>query len=306
MSEVRVKLIGEDAKLGEVPASDVAKLIIEVELALRRAAAAIIGRPKTATGGRFKQSIESAIRLRLRAVEEGSVVPVLELPDAAEESGRLDLGDEALGEVALRALLEAADVQEGTNPTVASALLEVADSVHVGDRYEAIEFKVAANGRPGRKARVDGDARRRLRSYVDNTMSPAVRPDVVVGVLFEADFEKKTARLRSPTNQVVEVRFDDDLADDIQAALRQQATLRGEVSYDPKDHIARSVALREVVRGEQLVLGLDADEFWREHTFAELAAIQGSGQPIDPSTLYDAEATDEEREAFMAALAELD
>ena len=59
-------------------------------------------------------------------------------------------------------------------------------------------------------------------------------------------------------------------------------------------------------RGEQLVLGLDSAEFWQSRTLDELARLQGAGRPIDPEELYDADATDEERDAFMAAIAVLD
>ncbi|MGO9789283.1 MAG: hypothetical protein ACLP8S_07110 [Solirubrobacteraceae bacterium] len=133
-----------------------------------------------------------------------------------------------------------------------------------------------------------------------------MRPDALVGVLVEADFEKRTARLRTATEAGVQVSFDDDLADDIHAALRQQAKFRGEIVCDPHTSVARSVRLRRIERGEQLVLGLDTEEFWRERTFEELARLQGAGQPVDPELLHDAEATDEERDAFMAAIAELE
>ncbi|MGB0094408.1 MAG: hypothetical protein WBP81_17990, partial [Solirubrobacteraceae bacterium] len=75
---------------------------------------------------------------------------------------------------------------------------------------------------------------------------------------------------------------------------------------DPETSVAKSVRLHRIDRGEQLVLGLDAEEFWRERSFEELARLQGAGQPADPDALYDADATDEERDAFMAALSELD
>jgi hypothetical protein len=140
---------------------------------------------------------------------------------------------------------------------------------------------------------------------VDSLPDPPVRADAVVGVLVEADFEKRTARLRTATEPAVQVAFTSDLDDDIHAALRQPATLRGEVSFDPKTQTARAVALRSVDRGKQLILGIDGEEFWRELSFEDSAQQQGAGSPIDPDLLFDAEASDEERDAFMAALAEL-
>ena len=304
MGELRVELTGDQAKLGEVPASDVAYLILGVERALSQAASVIVGRPKLTTGRR-EQVISRAVRLRLRGVEEGSVVPVLEIPDSPlPEESTLDLDVPSLGEAALERVVSAADPESRPDPLVAKALLEVTDRLRIGERYDALTFDSKANGHR-RRVRVDGGVRQRLRAYVESAPA-APRPDALAGVLVEADFEKRTARLRTATEPGVQVSFDDDLADDIQAALRQQASFRGEVLYDPETSVAKSVRLHRIDRGEQLVLGLDAEEFWRERSFEELARLQGAGQPADPDALYDADATDEERDAFMAALSELD
>jgi hypothetical protein len=306
MKAFRVKLDGEHARLGEVPAADVARLLLLLEKAAAQAAAVMLHQPKTTTG-RYKGVIEQAVHFRLVAIEEGSVVPVLELPDPVPFDGEQTLGLDviSLGESAVEALLDAA--QKPTDPIIAKAILDVADGMYVGERYDAIVFDVPANGRrrQRRKVKVDGRVRKRLRTYVDATPPPLPRPDDLVGVLVEADFERHTARLRTPTEAGIDVAFSDDQADDIQAALRQSSTVRGDVLYDAKTHTAKSVRLTEIVRGiEQLVL--DPGEFWRELSFEDLAERQGSGRPADPDALYDAEATDDERDAVMAALAELE
>lgn len=304
MSELRVELAGGEAKLGEVSAADVARLILGVERAMARAASVVVGRPKTTTG-RYDDVIERAVRLKLRPVMDGSVVPVLEVPQfVPADDSTLDLEATSLGDAALAQVLDAADPQKHPHPVVAKGLLELAESLRVGERYDSITFDSDAGGRR-RKVRVDGVVRARLRVYVDSVPLPPVRQDAVVGVLVEADFEKRTARLRTPTEPAVQVSFAQDLDDDIQAALRQQATLRGEIVFDPKTHVARSVVLRALDRGEQLVLGLDSAEFWRDRSFEDLARQQGAGEPVDARNLYDAEASDEERDAFMAVLAEL-
>jgi hypothetical protein len=233
-------------------------------------------------------------------------VPVFEIPDALPlDDGALEVEVASLGDAALSELLAAADPQSSPHPVVAKALLELADSLRVGERYDAVTFDAGANG-SRRRVRVDGVVRQRLRRYVESLPAPPARSDALVGVLVEADFEKRTARLRTATDPAVTVTFDEDLADDIQLALRQQATLRGEVMYDQKTNVARSVRLQRLERGQQLVLGLDPEEFWRVRDFDELARLQGAGDPVDPEDLYDADATDEERDAFMAAIAELD
>lgn len=304
MKEIRVRLEGENARLGLVPAADVARMLLYIERAAAQAAAVVLHQPKTTTG-RYKGAIEQAVHFRLVAIEEGSVVPVLELPDPAPPelgTAKLDFDVVTLGESAVKALLDA--VRQPTDPLIAKAVLDVADGMLVGERYEAIVIEAPSAGRR-RRVKIDAKARKRLRRYVDTAPTPVPRTDDLLGSLVEADFEKRTARLRTPTEAAVEVTFSDEHADDVQDALRQRATVSGEVVYDPKTQTAKSVRLKQIVRGEQLVLGVDPSAFWSHQTFADLVQRQGAGQPIDPDDLYNDGATDDEKRAFMAALAEL-
>jgi hypothetical protein len=305
MGQLRIGLTGGEAHLGEVAASDVAYLILGIERALSQAASVIVGRPKTTTGRR-EQVIADAVRLRLVAIEERSVVPVMEIPDVElREDETLDVDVQSLGEAALDRIIDAVDPLARPDPIIAKALVELAERLRIGDRYDALTLDAKTNGHR-RRVRVDGQVRQRLRSYVDSAPPVPTRTDALVGVLAEADFEKRTARLRTTTEPAVQIGFDEDLADEIQAALRQQASFRGEVIYDAKSNIAKYVRLQRIERGEQLVLGLDPEEFWRERTFEDLAQLQGAGQPANLDDLYDADATDEERDAFMAAVSEID
>lgn len=305
MREFRVKLHGENAHLGRVPAADVARLLLLLEKAAAQAAAVILHQPKTTTG-RYRGVIEQAVHFRLVAIEEGSVVPVLELPDPVPPelgAATLDFDVVPLGESAVMALLDAAS--EPSDPLIAKALLDVVDGMYVGERYDAISIDALSNGQRRRQVKIDAKARGRLRKYVDAAPAPTPRQDDLVGTLFEADFEKRTAHLRTPTKASVDVSFSDEQADDIQAALRQPSTVRGDVLYDAKTHTAKSVRLTEIVRGiEQLAL--DPADFWREVSFEDLAERQAAGRPAEPDDLYDRGATDEQRDAVMAALAELE
>ena len=310
MTEIRIDLKGEQAKLGEVSAADVAQLILGVQKALAQAAAVVLGRPKT-TRGRYQATIEQAVRFRLVRIEEGSVGTVLELPEPppASDVEAFDFDDVAtLGQSALDRLLDvvADGKAETANPLIASAVLDVTDKLQVGERYDAIEFDEVPNGNSPhlRRVRIDGAVRARLRVYVDEASALAARPEGLAGVLFEADFERRTAKLRTPTG-VVEVSFSEEHDNPIHAALRQNSTVQGEVFYDPRTHIAKTVELRSITRGiEQLAI--DPGAFWRELSISDLARQQGSGRPADPESLYDADATEEERNAFMAAMTELD
>lgn len=305
MKEIRVRLEGEHARLGRIPAADVARLLLLLEKAAAQAAAVVLHQPKTTTG-RYKAVIEQAVHFRLVGIEEGSVVPVLELPDPAPPelgAATLEFDVVTLGESAVKALLDAA--KKPTEPLIAKAILDVADGMYVGERYDSIVIEVPSNGRRRRKVNIDSKVRKRLRKYVDAAPVPTPRTDDLVGTLVEADFERCTARLRTPTEAAVEVSFSEEHADDIHAALRERSTVRGDVLFDPKTHTAKSVSLTEIVRGiEQLAL--DPGEFWNEVSFDDLAERQAAGRPVDPDDLYDGAATDKERDAVMAALAELE
>lgn len=301
MTQLRLHLEGPHAALGDVPAADVANLILWTETAIMRAASVVLGRPKTGTG-RFEEPIERSSRLLLVGVEEGSVQPVLELPQAEGTDDALLLESDTLGEAALERVLDAL-TDPTPQPVIAKAVLELAEKVHIGDdRYDKLVLERNGDRRKPRQAVLDGAVRSRLRAYVDAVPPPPVRTDEVSGVLVEADFEARTARLRTPAGPVV-VGFDEQLDDAIQAALRQPAILVGAVSYDPKTNTARSVALMRLVRGEQLSLGVDPTDFWRTYSVRELARQQG----VEPADLTaPVELTAEEREAFLSAVAELD
>lgn len=79
----------------------------------------------------------------------------------------------------------------------------------------------------------------------------------------EADFERRTARLRTSSNRVVRVEFDDDHADEIQRALRQNAEFEGIVTFDPTTNQAVAVEMRSIRRTLQLGMDLDSGDYWR-------------------------------------------
>lgn len=305
MSELRIKIEGEDAFFGLIAARDVANLLLAVEIAVMRAASVVLGRPKRATG-RAEAVIERAARFRLQGIETGSVVPVLQLPrptDLSTGENVLDVDVGSLSELAISKLLDTAATGEG-DPLIASALLDLTEKTHVGERYDALTFEFRSDRRPDRRTvRVDRKAKERLRQAVERE-SARVREDAVTGTLVEADFEKNTARLRGPLNEAVVVAFDGELADEIQDALRRTASFEGKVTYDRDSMAARSVKLARVTHGRQLILDIDPDAFWLERSFGELAAAHGA-PATTPDEIYDADATEDERAAFLAALAEL-
>jgi hypothetical protein len=126
----------------------------------------------------------------------------------------------------------------------------------------------------------------------------------VVGALVEADFESMTARLRTAANQPVEVKFDAQQADEIQKALRSQAELIGQVTYDPESLVAKSVRVRHVTRAEQLRIGLETSAFWSTRSARDLAAERGIEPIRDASILLDTSLPDDDIDAFLEAIAQ--
>lgn len=294
---LRAKLVGEEAQLGRVPAADFARLLLGAERAIARSSGHVIGRRVKPTG-RWGTIVARAARLRLVAIEEGSVVSVLALPEVERDPDALELDVTTLGELALGLTLDVASGTTDEYPDVAKVIAAVADEIGVGSRYEAVVFEhEGATGH--REVRVDAEVRQRLRDVARRHADR--REDTVTGVLVEADFESHTARLRSPTGGRIVVSFAEELADDIQDALRQQAQFVGEVTYDEKAAQAVSVDLREITRADQLIMGLEGD-FWRQATVEELREEQDVEPVWDVSLLYDDTASDEEVDAFFAGL----
>lgn len=295
---VRVRLTGDDAELGKITAIDVARLLQGFERAVARAAAGIAGRRPGQTGRRGK-AVETATRFLLEGIEQGSVTAVLELPPVTERPDGLGVEDVALGDAALQETLDVLEYGVA-NPDVAEALAFMAEELDIGGRFKAVGVQLFDGGTPGRSSVLDRGKRQSLRQLADSRHSE--RPDALYGILFEANFEKRTAQLRLPTGQSVTVSFNDELADAVKEALRERAHVEGVVAYNVESAEALSIELRSVRRAEQQELGLIGGEFWRERSLEELAAEQGVEPLADPDELRDDEATDEEVAAFLEAL----
>lgn len=295
---LRVALTGDHARLGQVPAADVAHLLLGLERAVARASGGALGR-RVKNTGRWGKAIESAVRFRLLGIEEGSVVGILELPKLESQPDALDFDIATLGELALVSTLRIVG-GEAAHPDVAGVFVAMADRIGIGSRYDAITFDTDAPGAPERVV-LDELALDRLRRMAEQA-SPERRADTLVGVLVEADFERHTARLRTADGGPVGVTFGEDQFEEIQEALRRPAQLVGEIAYDPETARAVSVKLRAITRAEQLAMSLDAGEFWRDVTIDELRRERGMEPVHDIAQLGDPELTEDEIDAFLAAL----
>jgi hypothetical protein len=183
---------------------------------------------------------------------------------------------------------------------IARVALELADEVGVGSRSDAITFR-ADPGTPGeRVARIDGPSRVRLLEVVQ---AAERRSGEVTGRLFEANFEQRTAKLRLLTGQEVRVTFTAEHDEEIYRVLRGTTSLRGDVTYDPATAAARRIDVTNLEPPEQLTAGLELGDFWSSATLDQLADEQDVAPVTDLAGLVDHEATDEEVEAFLQAIA---
>lgn len=298
-----LRLTGDKARLGELYASDVARLIDGIERAVARTAAQLVGRAPGATG-RLPNTVARAARLRLVDIKKGSFVMELAPLGAptdqeATEQEALDLDDPQLTDSSISTIIDVLSGSETGFPEAATALNQLAEDLGIGERYDALAL--AQSGDAPREAVLDSTARQRL----STATQPRTRSDddgALVGTLYEADFERNTARLRTSHGPSVNVRFDDDHAQDIKRALRENSQLQGRITYNETTSAIVSVDLTEIAPAEQLALMPSVEEFWSKRSLDELAEAQGVGVVESVEVLQDETISDEEAEAFIAAL----
>lgn len=297
--ELRATLRGKTTALGTIRARDIARLIEGLEAALAAAAYATLRSPRRAATGRHTAAVEAASRLHFTDVRPGSVVAVLSLPTLAEETPEtLELGVDDLAGAAFDRLVAACyDPDDEVDRGIARALATLAEGLGIGDRHEEL---LVTSTRSDRDVRLDASVRTRMRRLAD---SPASRqPDVVIGSLREADFDRRTARLLTATGEAVLVDFSPDLDDQIQDALRSQAHFEGLVTFDAVTSTARRVEVRRISTPE--ALPFDTSAFWHPASVAELAQAQGVAPAALDGPLI--EWTEEERAELARDLADLD
>lgn len=295
---IRAILTGENDELGQIPAADVAKLILGLQQALAAAASTVVRQRRRGATGRHPAAIEAASRLTFQGVERGSVAAVFSLPDLAADDGeKLDVGDiPDLARLAFERLIDALH-DPAPDPAMARAVARLSNELNVGGGGRTLRL-VGGHGRSGV---VDHDVRQRMNRYARER--PMEREDHVVGSLVEADFEKKTARLQPAAGPPVTVSFPDDLADLVHGSLRNITEVAGHVTYDPKTHLPARVEVAQVMLAAPLDFG--DDSFWHHQTAEELAQEQGNTEPQRIEDLHtDLDLTPEEIEAFFAVVDE--
>jgi hypothetical protein len=298
MARYQVRLQGKQARLGDVAAVDIARLILGVQTVVARAAGAAVGRRPKSTG-RWESTLEDATKLRLVKVGRGSVVVELQPPHPGPIDNQLGLDTQSLGDIGWNTAVAAVNDSPNADPDVATRLLGLAESLAIGSRFDAIEFRT--DGHP--VARIDAETRQRLHGILRTRREQVTASPAVSGVLFEADFERRTAKVRSQSGEVVELIFEGEQADAIQEALRERSEFEGDVTFDPVTNSIRSVRLRRLTRFEQLLLGEDgARSFWEPISFEELSSHQATTVISSFDDLHDDSLSEDEYERFVSTL----
>jgi hypothetical protein len=295
----RATLRGSEATLGVVRASDVARLIIGLESAVAAAAYAALGKPRRGSTGRHRAAIEAASRLHFQNVEPGSVVAVLRLPQLApvtDDTFAVEVDDLA-GAAFDRLVASFTMPDDQVDAGIAKALADLGQDLGIGERHDEL---LLASPRSPVVGHLDASAKERMRRLADAPLGR--QPDVIVGTLYEADFDRRTAHLHAATGETVTVEFPAELDDQIQDALRAQATFEGIISFDPATSIVRSVDLRRISTPEPLPF--DTSAFWVTTAVDDLALQQGVETAMFEAPM--AQWTEQEVADIASALADLD
>ncbi len=262
------------AKLGDVPASDIARFIDGVVRTIAKAAGHAVGREVRQTG-RWQGAVAAASEVRLVAIRPGSIEFVF--APAPQEVGPQTLGldVETLSERALAIAVSAAGDDSARYRDVARSWVKTADALGIGARYQRV--RILSDRK--QLAVIDGPSLDVLREVAGGRPREAVA--MLQGRLYEANFDARTATLRTPTGEVVQVQYGQEHADDIYRVLRGPANLRGDVSYDPVSSRALRVRVTQIESPRQMHLG----EFWQEHSLPGVIREQHLTPIQDPQTL---------------------
>jgi len=294
VDQLRVELKGIDARLGAVPAADVARTILALERAVAWTASVVTGRPSKRPGRRAR-AVEFASDLRLVAVIEGNsidiVVSLPEVGPAVDDTLEIELLH--LSRLAAERIVDAA-LGEGpeAHPYTVEALSLLTTELDIGQRYTAVQLTQSGDGREPRTVTLDEKQRFRLEALAGTATAPGAEdPNVdenVLGRVVAADFEQGTGRVRRSDEVATDIRIPPDMARAVKDALLEQASLAG------RRH-ARELELQSIRRDVLPVL--DAGDFWAPPNAAALE----NAPHFSADDFYDPELTGEERDDFVFA-----
>lgn len=273
-----VRLRGPAVREGRVLLSDLAQLGRQLQVAVDRVARVLVGQAGLRPGRRLEE-LRSACALEVVVSGEGSFELVLDLRRDQAKLPGLDMAERVL-ETLIAGLEQLAGPGEslptGYDLGVLAAWRETRSLFNHG--VEAIELDLRTAGHE-RHAIYDGRAQRRVVERMQGSVRNLMDLRTVEGRLLMADFKEFGFRCRvhPPAATPVDCEFDERLAESVYDNLRSFVRVTGEAEEDPETHRIRRLRLRDVepVAIETRTGLLDAEEFWCEPTFEDLAAEQG-------------------------------
>lgn len=228
-------------------------------------------------------------------------MPVLALPEPETHGTAIGLDDATLGPLALDATLSAL-LGDDSDPVIARALVQLADEVGIGSRYDRLTVEDYSGTHKRREAVLDRAQRDRLHR---STQRRPKQSETVTGTVFEADFERRSAKVRTPRGRVVSLQFPAEMADTIQEVLRHQTRLQGSVEYDPLSGEASSIEVRQVTQTDQLLLHVfDEESYWNHRQAREVVDERGGVTMSRSRDLVDDDLDSEEVDAFLVEIGE--
>jgi hypothetical protein len=282
--------------LGEVAVVDVVEFLRGIVDLVAIGATAELARPAR-TPGRRGAAIEAASRVRLLALESGSVVAELAPASAIPMADSMDLDTDTLSELSLRTLFDTAE-GHGHRADLAAAIAQFGTRMSARRRGAPVEF-IDRRGGLEQVVPIDEGAIDRL-LVISTGASVAGRDrERVTGRLYEANVDKDEAHLRMPTGESVRVDYAPELEADIKRLLGDPAALSGEVEYDPRTNRVRQIRATTVDSGVQLEF--EGVNFWKDRSLGELAESVGASPVTDPDDMHIA-ASDAEWDELYAVV----
>ena len=293
----RVTLEGAD-RLEDRPLREIAEFLDGLVTLVARASAGVLHKPQPAGGGRYEGPIEDASHIRLASLTSGSVVAEILPAPASPLQGAINLDAETLSEQAIGRVIDVAAGQVDGDPELARAFSAFVDRV-VGRRPGA-SLRLE-DRRPGHPRNVVVDAR--FGETARTALSATTRSEGdVTGRLFEANLEARSAQVRTPSGERVDIQFEPDLDQDIRRSLGNRSALKGEIVYDPHTKRAKAMHVREIVVGDQLALDFEGVDFWTDRPVSDMIAEAGA-RPVENARDLQLEGVSEaEWEALYEAL----
>lgn len=124
----------------------------------------------------------------------------------------------------------------------------------------------------------------------------------VTGRLFEANLETRSAQVRTPLGERVDVQFDPEHEPAIRELLGVRARFTGDVTFDRRAKRAKTVHVRHILTGVQLGLDFGGVDFWVDRPVLDLVREAGAGPVAEPADLELMSVSDADWAALSEAL----